>query len=362
MEKILSTTQGSQPPIIGSDDVILITGANGFIGTELVEILLEREFRNLRCLVRSTVGKAETLREMAGRFRDARLELVQGDLKSLGDAVAVTRGARLVFHLAASSEKSYPGCFANTVVSTRNLLEGVRRAGCVKRFVNISSLSVYSNRNLARHALLDETCPLEPEPVRREEAYVYAKLKQDELVLDFAKTEGLPYVLLRPGAVYGPGKSEITGRVGIGTFGLFLHISGGNVIPFTHVRNCADAIALAGIVPGLDGEVFNIVDDDLPTGRQFMSGYRKHVERRRYLSVPYWAFYAFCALWERYSEWSEGQLPPSFNRYRCAAYWKGNRYSNRKLKERVGWQPSRTTSVGMRAYFDYLRAVRTPSC
>lgn len=44
--------------------------------------------------------------------------------------------------------------------------------------------------------------------------------------------------------------------------------------------------------------------------------------------VPYPLFYGFCLLWGKYSRWSEGQLPPVFNRYKCAAYWKGNRRPN----------------------------------
>ena len=67
-------------------------------------------------------------------------------------------------------------------VKTRDLEAVVSASGKIqpKRFVNISSLAVYSNRHLRRHALLDETCPLETELVRRNEPYVYAKLKQDQ--------------------------------------------------------------------------------------------------------------------------------------------------------------------------------------
>jgi nucleoside-diphosphate-sugar epimerase len=43
--------------------------------------------------------------------------------------------------------------------------------------------------------------------------------------------------------------------------------------------------------------------------------------------------------WEGYSRRSKGQLPPAFNRRRCAAEWKGNRFSNRKLREKLGWKP-----------------------
>ena len=58
-------------------------------------------------------------------------------------------------------------------------------------------------------------------------------------------------------------------------FGIFLHLGGSNPIPFTYVDNCADAIVLAGLTPGVDGEVFNVVDDNLPTSRQFLRLYKQ---------------------------------------------------------------------------------------
>jgi hypothetical protein len=108
--------------------------------------------------------------------------------------------------------------------------------------------------------------------------------------------------------------------------------------------------------------VFNVIDDETPTSREFMKGYKKNVTRLRYLSVPFRVFYLFCWAWEKYAEWSDGQLPPAFNRRRCSAYWKGNRYSNRKLKALLGWTPQISFSDGSSAYFEYLRTLRTPLC
>ena len=101
-------------------------------------------------------------------------------------------------------------------------------------------------------------------------------------------------MIVRPGSVYGAGKREIAGRVGIGTFGLFLHLGGSNTIPFTYVDNCAEAIVLAGLVKGVDGEVFNVVDDDLPSSRQFLRLYKKNVRRFKSLYVPHAVSYALC--------------------------------------------------------------------
>ena len=75
---------------------------------------------------------------------------------------------------------------------------------------------------------------------------------------------------LRPGYVFGPGKQELNGRVGIKTFGPFIQVNGSQSLPLTYVDNCAEAIVLAGLTPGIDGEVFNIVDDELLTARQFL--------------------------------------------------------------------------------------------
>ena len=231
----------------------------------------------------------------------------------------------------------------NSVVTTRNLLDAFLTYGKPRRFVNVSSFAVYSNWSLKRGALLDESAPVHDEPQKRCDPYGYAKFKQDELVQQYGQHHSLPYVIVRPGAVFGPGKSAITGRVGINTFGFFIHLGGSNILPLTYVDNCAEAIVLAGIKPGIEGEVFNVVDDDLPTSAKF---FRAYVEKVSGFSVrlPYPIAYAGSMVWEKYSKWSNYQLPPVFNRRRCVSEWGGNSYSNRKLKERVGWKPR----VGMK--------------
>ena len=340
--------------IIDDDDLILITGSNGFIGSRVVEALLRSGFSNLRCFVRPS-SNLTSLQTVLSAVPNARVEVMQGNLLSREDCTRAAKDATVIFHLAAGIEKTFPGSFMNCVVATRNLLDAAVRFGAVRRFVNVSSFAIYSNRNIRRRGLLDESCELEDEPVERAEAYVYAKLKQDELVMDYAHKYGIPYVILRPGAVYGPGAHQLTGRVGIDTFGVFLHLGGSNRIPLTYVDNCAEAMVLAGLKQGVDGEVFNVVDDDLPTSRQFLRMYKKNGKRFKSIYVPYSCFYIFCWLWEKYSEWSEGQLPRAFNRRRCAAYWKGNRYTNLKLKERLGWKPRVPFSEASRRYFEYVK-------
>jgi nucleoside-diphosphate-sugar epimerase len=332
------------------DDRVLVTGSTGFIGARVVEILLEYGFANLRCFVRpsSRLGRLETVLQ---RFPAAKsTEMVAGDLLSREDCRKAAEGVSIIFHLAAGFDKSFAGAFMNSALATRNLMDAFLQDGRPRRFVMVSSFAVYSNLGLKRGALLDETCPLETAPQERYDAYGFGKLKQEELVQEYGRTRRLAFVILRPGAVFGPGKRDLTGRCGINTFGFFIHLGGTNHLPLTYVDNCAEAIVLAGLKPGVDGEIFNVVDDEILTSRQFLKAYRKKVKPFFCLRVPYFMTSLLCRSWENYSVGSQGQLPPVFNRRRCAAEWKGNRYSNQKLHQRLGWKPRVNMEQAMSAF------------
>jgi nucleoside-diphosphate-sugar epimerase len=341
--------------VIEPNDPVLITGAAGFIGSAVVKNLLARGFTNLRCFTRSLSG-VERLANMAVRYPGTRLEIVQGNLLVRDDCKRAAKGVGVIYHLAAGrGEKFVPDAYLNSVVTTRNLLEACTEQKMLRRFVNISSFTVYTNSEKPSGRTLDECCPVESYPQLRGDAYTYAKVKQDEMVANYGKEFGIPYVLVRPGSVYGPIKGDLTNRVGIATFGPFLHLGGSNQIPLSYVDNCADAIVLSGLMPGVDGEVFNVVDDGLPSSRKLLRLYKKNVKRFHSVYVPKAASYVLCYLWERYSNCSQGQLPLAFNRKAWRAFWKKAVYSNQKLKTRLGWSPVVPTEEGLRRYFDACR-------
>lgn len=324
--------------IIQRDDRVLVTGASGFIGAKVVEVLLEYGFTNVRCMVRPSSARAR-LDGVLRRFGPLpHVEVVAGDLTSPDDCQRIAEGVSVVLHLAAGFDKSFAGAFMNSALATRNLMDAFLARGKPVRFVNVSSFAVYSNLGMKRGQLLDETAPIEDAPQARYDAYGFGKLKQEELVQEYGRARGLPWVILRPGTVYGPGKKDLTGRIGIDTFGFFIHIGGSNELPLTFVDNCAEAIVLAGLVPGVDGEVFNVVDDERMTSAAFLRAYKRRVKRFS-VRLPYFLAHALSRAWEDYSIRSKGQLPPAFNRRRAAAEWKGNRYTNQKLHDRLGWKP-----------------------
>ena len=340
ISKNSASKAGAEPMVARQDDLLLITGAAGFIGARVVENLLERGFRNLRCFVRPSSNRAKLTAIQDVHGGGAKLEIVTGNLLSREDCEAAAAGAVVVYHLAAGrGEKMVADAFMNSVVTTRNLLEGCRKQKSLRRLVSVSSFSVYSNRDKPGGWLLDESCPIETQPELRGDAYTFAKVKQEEIVCEYGKKHGIPHVIVRPGVVFGPGNEAIHGRVGIKPFGIFLHLGGGNPIPLTYVDNCADAIVLAGLKPGIDGEAFNIVDDELPSSRQFLRLYKKNVRSFKSVYVPKAVSLALCCLWEKYHFWSQGQLPLAYSRRGWHVYWKKTCYSNQKLRNLLGWEP-----------------------
>lgn len=339
-----------------SSRVILVTGAAGFIGSRVVAALLGAGCERVRCFVRPT-SRLEQLRAVIAQHEPAgRVEFVAGDLMSPQDCRRAAEGVEIVLHLAAGFDKSFAGAFMNSAICTRNLVEAFLESGSGGRFVNVSSFAVYSVMSLSRNAVLDEAAPLEDAPQERLDAYGFGKLEQEKIVRQYGRSRGLKYVILRPGMVFGPGKRDLSGRVGIDTFGFFVQVGGRNLLPMTFVDNCADAIVSAAFVPGVEGETFNVVDDEILTGRQFLRRYRKAVPRFFALWIPYWGAYAFCWGWERYARASHGQLPPAFNRRRCAAEWKPLRYSNERIRKGLGWSPRIGADEAMKRFLEQFSA------
>jgi len=354
MMRTIEERTSAKPWIVDRGARVLVTGAAGFVGSRVVATLLRLGFEQVRCSVRRSSDlsllEAGIAAEHAGRC-----QIIEANLLSKEECGQLTDGVELVYHLVAGRGKSFPGCFQGSVVTTRNLLDSLLEHGRLKRFVNVSSFAVYSRFRSKRGALWDETCPLENNLEERHDAYVYGKLKQDELVQRYHERFGVPVTIVRPGIVFGPGKKAIPGFVGADTFGFFMHLGGGGQLPLTYVDNCAEAIVLAGLIEGAEGDVFNVVDDELPTSRAFLRAYKRQVRNFWSLPIPYPITYALCGLWEWYSKNSKGQLPPVFNRRQCALSWQRHRYSNRKLKERLGWQARVPMPEALQRYFEYQR-------
>jgi nucleoside-diphosphate-sugar epimerase len=333
---------------------ILVTGAGGFLGKLIVERLLAHGQMDIRCMLRDT-SKAGGLEAIAARYPGARLEMVAVNLRNVDEIPAAVVGCEMVIHAAAALKGSPAEMFMDSVVASRNLLEAVKDARSM-RVVLVSSFGAMGVSNLGHGAMVDEKTPMETHPEQRD-VYSYSKLRQEQLFWEYRDKFGFELVVLRPGVIYGPGGGHFSNRVGLSLFGMFLHLGGKNLLPLTYVENCAEAIVVTALHPGASGEIYNVVDDDLVTSREYLALYKKQVRPMRSVRVPYFALMWGSKMVEGYNRRSKGQLPAIFTPYKTRAMWGGNRFSNAKLKG-IGWKPLVTTRDGLARAFAAFRAER----
>jgi len=329
-----------------------VTGANGFLGVAVVERLVARGKKGIRCLVRAGSNR-KRLDAMLARHPGADVEIVGGGLSSPQAAAKLIEGAPLILHLAAALSGPPADMFLGTVVASKNLLEAIAASAHKPKVVLISSFGVYGVADAPRGQVLDETTPLEPHPERRDH-YSHAKLRQEQLFAEHRAKHGLRYCVLRPGVIYGPGGGAFSSRVGIQLPGIFLYLGRDNLLPLSYVDNCAEAICIAAERARFDGDVYNVHDDELITCDEYLRRYRAEVGPIRTLRSPYVATMLLSRAVEWYHRHSRGQLPPIFTPYKTRTMWKGNRFSNAKLHA-LGFSPIVSTDEGLRRTFEYLR-------
>jgi nucleoside-diphosphate-sugar epimerase len=122
----------------------------------------------------------------------------------------------------------------------------------------------------------------------------------------------------------------------------------------SYVVNCAEAIVVAAGHPDSAGQVYNVHDDVLPTASRYLREYKKHVKRIKSVRLPYFATRMLAGSLEGYHRRSQGQLPGILTRYKAAATWGGNRFTNAKLHS-LGWRQLVSTPDAMAQTFEYLR-------
>lgn len=306
---------------------VLVTGATGFLGRSVVRALASRGHE-----VVALARPAASLPEPSDR-----VSYIRGDLRQKGGWVREIKGVEAVVHAAAAVGGSFPEQFAGTVVATENLLDNLDWPS-LRRFVLISSFSVYDYSRGS--SSMDERHPLESDPSRRD-AYTWTKMLQEELVEKSCAQHSVPFVSIRPGAIYGPGKDWDAGSaLRAGNFDLVF--SPLAKMRLTHVDNCAEAITAAVGAEGVTG-AFNIVDDEQPTHARYHRVCRRAGARTgRAIYVPWWmAATAGLGVKLINSVFLKkgARLPEILDFPRQRARWRGYSYSNARAKTELGWMP-----------------------
>lgn len=336
---------------------ILVTGAGGFLGVRVVQRLLAHGHTGIRCMLRDR-SKVGRLQEAAQSCPQANLEFVFGNLCVRADCAKVVEGVSLVIHLAAGMRGPAADLILNSVVASNHLLDALAARADYPiektRVVLVSSFGVYGVAELPRRALVNEQTPVESHPELRD-LYSYSKWRQERLFRDWQEKSRFELVVLRPGVIYGPGGGHLSTRVGLEIGPVYFHFGRSNLLPLSYVENCAEAVAIAAAHPQAAGQTYNVLDDELLTAAQFLKQYKRGVRPLRSIRVPYFALLLAARFLEGYRRRSLGQLPAIFTRYKVAAMWKGNRFTNEKLHS-IGWKQLVSTPDGIARTFEYLHA------
>jgi 2-alkyl-3-oxoalkanoate reductase len=309
---------------------VLVTGANGFLGQVVVRRALDAG-HDVVALVRPTTDLS------AVAWPSGRVDVVRADLRnglpraSLGDVDAVV-------HAAAATSGDLAAQLAGSVAATERLLDALD-LDRLRRFVHVSSFSVYDFADSSSGTLISADTPLEPHPDRRD-PYTIAKMAQERLVRERCNRAGTPLVVVRPGVIFGPGKLWDWGRA-LRCGALDVVFSPRARFRLTYVDNCADAIVLAIDAPDAAGRTLDIVDDELPTH----AGYRRLARRSRapmsrwWVPVPWRMIDLTGAAIDRAMAGRRAKLPELLARRRQQARWKPFEYSNDAAKQALGWTP-----------------------
>ena len=251
-------------------DLAAVTGAEGFIGSHLVEALVCRGYR-VRAMVLynmwSSTGWLETLRADV----TDQVDVVFGDVRDPATVRELVEGAEVVYHLAAIGSVPYsysaPRSFIDTnTIGTMHVLEAAR-ACRTPRVVHTSTSETYGT---ARTVPISESHPLQAQS-----PYAASKMAGDKLAESYHLSFGLPVVTLRPFNTFGPRQStravipQIITQLASGSKQLML----GALDPtrdFSYVLDTAEAFMTLGEAPAsaVIGELFNCgPGDDIAIGK-----------------------------------------------------------------------------------------------
>lgn len=265
-----------------SQRIAVVTGANGFVGSHLVDILLSKNYR-VRCLVR----KSSNLRWLEGKnveIHDSGLFDKEGIRKAFKDA-------SYIFHVAGVvKSKTKDGYFKGNVETTRNLLEiAMENSVSIKRFLVVSSQTVTGPSAKDKPVNEESEC----RPIT---TYGKSKLEEEKLVLSY--NDKLPITICRAPAVYGERDTEIF--IYFQTFSKGLTTTIGfnkKELSLIHVIDLVEGFYLASISEKAIGQIYFIGSEKFYTWEEINTITSRILNKKPIIiKVPHFLVYTIAAV------------------------------------------------------------------
>jgi predicted dehydrogenase/nucleoside-diphosphate-sugar epimerase len=318
------------PGATGKGKKILVTGATGFLGKRLAELLIQRGYA-----VRALARKLSDIE----RLKQLNAEIFFGDVASVESLEPAFQGIDYVIHAAADTTGGEEEGQLSTVQGTRNIINLCEQSK-IKKLVYISSCSVYGIADYKTGQTVTEESPLERFPEKRG-SYSHSKLKAEAIVRQAIKNGRVPIVCLRPGTIWGPGGEVFTPMMGFGLgHKLFAIIGPGKfILPFIFIDNLAEAIIASMESEKSNGKIFNVVDPDRLTKKDYTDLLLKQLyPKAHYIYVPYGILYLTVFLQEILLKMLKRK--PFLTRYRLTSSQKKIIYYTSKIATELKWNAS----------------------
>lgn len=240
---------------------MFITGATGFIGGRLAEMVFDRG-TPIIALVRTWA--------QAARLARLPVEIIHGDILNIESLRQGMKGCDVVMHCAVDWRGGGKVNRRSSTQGTRNILQAARE-NSVQRVVFLSTVAVHGRAVQQETVNEEKPCPHTGDP------YGDGKIDAERIALDYYRESGLPVTILRPTIVYGPfGRSFTAGTVLAIREGRMVLVDGGRgICNCLYVDNLVDAMLLSAEHPDAPGQVFHISDASPVTWKEFIEGHAR---------------------------------------------------------------------------------------
>lgn len=324
---------------------IFISGANGFIGSNLCRSFLEKGFE-----VYGLVRKSSDLHFLEG----LRVNLVYGDLRQPHE-IEIPKDVNYVIHSASivSDTACEEVCYNNIYLLAVNLVERIQELQLpLKRIVYVSTALT-----LGFNALnISEENPGESAEFF---AYTRYKIKTENYFFEQWREKGLPVVVLRPADVYGPNDRTSCAQMLRGIESGFPIIVGhGNwYFGFCYIENLCQVAHLALLTKGVEGRAYTVTNSELPTWRSFFRGLQQGLNKRQRIYIPVFFAFTVAAVLKKLKKIFPGYEPP-INYYRLKRITTHTTYDISRTMAELGYKPDNDTEKQIRAIVDWYQKER----